>query len=112
MLSCIIMSGLPAHLVKELNAGTVQIYTLGAVDFNCSFSFQKGIVIHELAHAQGILHEQSRPDRDNYVTINTANIISRYLGNFRKHSTGTVSGTRYDFGSVMHYGDKVRHIRR
>ena len=34
----------------------------------------KGIVQHEIFHALGRIHEQSRPDRNSYVRINEKNI--------------------------------------
>ncbi len=68
--------------------------------FNWSFRF---IIAHELGHALGVLHEQQRPDRNSFVTINTSNISSGALGNFNLVSGASTVGA-YDFDSVLHYG--------
>lgn len=66
---------------------------------NCDF----GAVVHEICHAVGLFHEQSRADRDNYITINWNNIEPSQRQNFDKHvSTGIDIGT-YDYNSIMHY---------
>ncbi|XP_078337797.1 zinc metalloproteinase nas-13-like [Crassostrea virginica] len=64
------------------------------------------IVEHEIGHAIGFWHEQSRADRDGFVTIITGNIISGLAYNFDKKAVSEVNnyGVAYDYRSVMHYG--------
>ena len=40
---------------------------------------RKGIVQHEIFHALGRIHEQSREDRDSYVTVHFQNVVERML---------------------------------
>ncbi|KAI5088551.1 six-cysteine containing astacin protease 1 precursor [Silurus meridionalis] len=60
------------------------------------------IVQHELLHALGFDHEQSRSDRDKHVKILFENIESGKEGNFKKVATNNLN-TPYDYNSVMHY---------
>lgn len=64
------------------------------------------IVEHELLHALGFWHEQSRYDRDDHVTIVWENIMKGNEHNFEKEfqNETTTQGTPYDYDSVMHYG--------
>ncbi|CAH1240468.1 MEP1B [Branchiostoma lanceolatum] len=66
----------------------------------------KGAAIHELMHAAGFWHEQSRYDRDDWVIIKWENIKEGKEHNFYRYSELDVSalGTDYDYGSIMHYG--------
>ncbi|XP_047455696.1 meprin A subunit beta-like [Mugil cephalus] len=63
-------------------------------------------VEHEFLHALGFYHEQSRYDRDDYVTIAFENIIKGRENNFHKIGSekSTTQGVPYDYLSVMHYG--------
>ena len=54
-------------------------------------------------HALGLLHEQSRPDRDEYVIVHLENIEVGATNNFRKVLPSSTLGKPYDYGSVMHY---------
>ena len=68
--------------------------------------FDTGIVMHELMHAAGFWHEQSRADRDDYITINWSNIRKGMEYNFLKYDLRKIDhlGAKYDTCSVMHYG--------
>jgi len=68
--------------------------------------WRKGTVMHEIGHSIGLFHEQSRPDRDRYVTILYQNIVERAKFNFNKLSTNRIDsrGSPYDYDSMMHYG--------
>lgn len=62
-----------------------------------------GTTIHEMGHAAGLWHEQSREDRDRFVTIRWANIIPEAQHNFAQHITDGDDLGSYDYGSIMHY---------
>ncbi|XP_027132391.1 meprin A subunit beta isoform X3 [Larimichthys crocea] len=62
-----------------------------------------GTVEHEFLHALGFWHEQSRADRDDYVTIMQDHIRKNKTSNFKKHDDSSALGVPYDYGSVMHY---------
>ncbi|NXG49840.1 MEP1A protein, partial [Psilopogon haemacephalus] len=63
------------------------------------------IVEHEILHALGFYHEQSRTDRDDYVTIWWDEIIAGGEHNFVKYDDSLITdlNTPYDYESVMHY---------
>lgn len=63
----------------------------------------KSSIMHEICHAVGMLHEQQRPDRDSYVTINTSNLTAMGKSNFQKRTTDYYYVGAYDFNSLMGY---------
>ncbi|XP_064026573.1 meprin A subunit beta [Pogoniulus pusillus] len=64
-----------------------------------------GTIQHEFLHALGFWHEQSRSDRDDYVSIVWDRIQTGREHNFEKYndSTSDFLNVPYDYTSVMHY---------
>jgi hypothetical protein len=60
-------------------------------------------LLHEMGHATGFWHEQSRPDRNSYVTVNTNNIINVELFASAPQYDDMQTLTLYDWSSIMHY---------
>ncbi|XP_013400113.1 zinc metalloproteinase nas-14 [Lingula anatina] len=63
------------------------------------------LIIHELMHALGFVHEHSRPDRDHYIDIHPENIRQGNLKDFEKLPVFILYdlGAPYDVNSILHY---------
>ncbi|CDW60522.1 Zinc metalloproteinase nas-4 [Trichuris trichiura] len=66
---------------------------------------EHGVIVHELMHATGFIHEHNRSDRDRYVKVLWKNVISGMETEFAKQSDQIYDtlGFPYDYNSVMHY---------
>ncbi len=60
-------------------------------------------VLHEIGHAIGFWHEQSRPDRNIYLTIDWKNVEEDRKSLFGLRHEVDYQGEKYDYASVMHY---------
>ncbi|MCG2615968.1 M12 family metallopeptidase [Terrimonas sp. NA20] len=58
-------------------------------------------IVHELLHSLGFWHEQNRPDRDQYISIDTNKVKPEFRYAFQIEPG--ITNTPYDYNSVMHY---------
>jgi hypothetical protein len=79
----------------------------GSQPVSCRPGAAAGIIMHEIGHALGLLHEHMRPDRDSFITVNNGNIqlvpIDR-TSQFNPKQLSQCPVGSYDCGSIMHYG--------
>jgi uncharacterized protein (TIGR03437 family) len=61
-------------------------------------------IIHELGHALGLMHEQSRNDRNTWLTVQYENIDNTTYAQFQQETNSRDLGY-YDFDSIMQYSN-------
>ncbi|XP_078311499.1 uncharacterized protein LOC111101524 isoform X2 [Crassostrea virginica] len=66
----------------------------------------KGLYLHEIGHAVGLVHEHQRPIRDRFIRINYGNVHPSLRQWFQKYPQYRINNFNYsyEFSSVMHYG--------
>ncbi|WP_303315469.1 M12 family metallopeptidase [Flavivirga abyssicola] len=62
------------------------------------------VIIHEIGHTLGYIHEQNRSDRDDHIIINYENITENAKDQFFKSTSAILVTKDFDIKSTMMYG--------
>lgn len=89
-------SGCSSYLGRQGGAQSIEVAECG-----------RGSVIHEILHAAGFYHEQSRGDRDQYVAIHWDVIAPGRQSAFEMRDHRGQDIGPYDYGSIMHYSSRA-----
>jgi hypothetical protein len=76
---------------------------IGAQPMTGSGACTLATILHEMGHEIGLYHEQSRSDRDTYVSVNYNSLILASRGNFDVIQGDVQNLTLFDYASVMEY---------
>ena len=94
------------HITSQDYACYSHVGKVGGVqDLNIVYDCGWGTAVHELGHTLGLWHEQSRSDRNQYIKILYENIESGFEDNFDQRILDGTDLWKYDYNSIMHYGD-------
>lgn len=101
-----------AYKITRVNANE-WLSSIGENNSQCHMIFGRyysdvDVIIHELGHCLGLMHEHQRPDRDEYVIIIWSNILSGKEYNFDivDNPLYVEQDLDYDFNSIMHYDSR------
>ncbi|MDG3007790.1 M12 family metallopeptidase [Paludisphaera mucosa] len=73
--------------------------------------FPESHIAHELGHALGLFHEQSRPDRPSHLSLIENNIQQGWISQFTTPVQDfTTQGTGFDFFSIMLYDSRAGSV--
>jgi hypothetical protein len=76
---------------------------IGAQQLTCGTTCAISTLLHEMGHTTGLWHEQSRPDRDTYVTLNVSHIqAAAFINDDIALDNSWIYGP-YDYASIMQY---------